>query len=630
MLIADLDFGVGCKENGKGVTIYDYTNDQLWALSDGGAVFSCERDTEEGRFNYEPLCPVKAILSEENSISITYKGAWDKQTYSLGIQYKLRKDYVEITLMGGLPKEIQAVSLPGSFIAAGSSVSKQKNIEKYLMPIMQGMYWDGRGGDFDWQLQEATHGGFGMPMYGLIGDTGGLLAIAENNNDVLWRVGKLNGKPYLSNIQRASLGRIGGERKMRLYFTKPDITAIAKRYRAYVKARGLFIGWDEKLHARPELGRLFGTVFGFTGYCRDDADYAAECAKLKGLGFPNAHLFPVRFNTYSDDFLMGGFPPVNLDGGAIEKVKALGYDAAPWSWIGEAMDDGGADIRGRYRIYHDGNTRLTWQIDNFKWYKTCNSTLPDYQQNALNGVCSDLTWDHFDVITCHCNHECYAQDHPNHLGRPMGRAEDREWLRRLLLAARAGARPVSSESFNDAYSLEYDIGSVLAWPQYGPWDFWPVPLTMLVYHDSMIHTWWEAHAYNDNHFGRDCVKYQYGGGRPELMSSMDALYGNPPFIFPFGAQYAWTGDGKETFLYKYRLEDPITQIAVERAREVANLHRRIGKAELLEFRFVTADGYVQKTSFEGGVDVYANFGPHTHYIPNAGTLGGASWITTGA
>ena len=28
--------------------------------------------------------------------------------------------------------------------------------------------------------------------------------------------------------------------------------------------------------------------------------------------------------------------------------------------------------------------------------------------------------------------------------------------------------------------MEYDIGSVKAWPQYGPWPFWPVPLTELV------------------------------------------------------------------------------------------------------------------------------------------------------
>jgi hypothetical protein len=208
----------------------------------------------------------------------------------------------------------------------------------------------------------------------------------------------------------------------------------------------------------------------------------------------------------------------------------------------------------------------------------------------------------------------------------MSRAEDREWLRALLLKARvADGRPISSEAFNDAFSLEYDIGSVLAWPQYGPWEFWPVPLTMLVYHDSMIHTWWEAHAYNDDHFGRDRAKYQYGGGRPSLMSAMDALYGNPPLIFPFGAQYGWTGNGKETFLYEYKLEEPMTKIAIDRALEVSRLHEKIGMLEMTDFSFVASDGYVQRTEFEGGIAIYANFGPELRQIPGIGPINSESW-----
>jgi len=208
----------------------------------------------------------------------------------------------------------------------------------------------------------------------------------------------------------------------------------------------------------------------------------------------------------------------------------------------------------------------------------------------------------------------------------MSRTENRELVRDLFTITRdAGSRVVSSEGFNDHFSMEYDIGSVLAWPQYEPFDFWPIPMTMLVFHDSMIHTWWEPHGYNDEHFGREMKKYQYGGGRPKLMAAMDALYGNPPLIFPFGAQYAWTGNGQETVLYKYRLDDTITRLAIDRARDVSELHSRIGKLEMTDFEFISPNYKVQKTVFANGTTVYANFDHCLYYIPDVGTLEGESW-----
>ncbi len=90
------------------------------------------------------------------------------------------------------------------------------------------------------------------------------------------------------------------------------------------------------------------------------------------------------------------------------------------------------------------------------------------QNKANANEFADMTWDHFDVIICVTNNECHALDHKNHLGKPLSKTEDREWIKRLLLAGQARSRPVSSESFNDAYSMEYDLGSVKAWAQYGP------------------------------------------------------------------------------------------------------------------------------------------------------------------
>jgi len=628
MIVGNSNLAVGCDENGRGVTLYDYRYGQEWVLAEDSVMFSAGQWSDCA--SYAPLIPISAQKSADGEIAVTYQGKLEGALFKIRMVYCVHEDYAEVTLPADTAEAIHSITFPGSFVPAPDSGkgTNSKNVQ-YLLPIMQGMRWDGGGDDFDWLLPEAGHRGFSMAMFGMLSQTehaGGLLITAETADDTAWRIGKKDGKTWAVNIQTASLGHMRYDRQVRLYPAGPSITAVAKRYRRRVMERGRFVSWEEKLRARPELERLFGTVFGFIGYCQDDElDYPAQCEALKDLGFPRAHLFPLRFNTYSTDFQMGGFPPIRQDEESVRRIKALGYDAAPWSWIGEGLDDGSGALRHYYREGSDGLNRLNWEIDKNKWYQCCMSFMPDYQKEALTGVCADMTWDHFDVMTCACNGECYAPDHPGHLGRPLSKTEDREWIRRLLVTAQAGSRPVSSENFNDAYSMEYDIGSVLAWPQYGPWDFWPIPLTMLVYHDSMIHTWWEAHAYNDEHFGAHLGKYQYGGGRPRLMSAMDALYGNPPFVFPFGAQYAWTGKERETVLYKIRLDDPLTMYALGLAREVSRLHERIGKLEMIDFSFVTPDGFIQKTTFAGGVSVYANFGPQLKFLPGIGTLEKESW-----
>ena len=256
-----------------------------------------------------------------------------------------------------------------------------------------------------------------------------------------------------------------------------------------------------------------------------------------------------------------------------------------------------------------GNITPHWSIDDQQWYQVCYSFLAENQKGPLEREIADMTWDHFDVLACVPGMECYATDHPNHLGHPMTRSESKEWVRKVFLLDQQYDRMVSSENFNDSFSMEYDIGSVKAWPQFGNWPFWPVPLTMLVYHDSLIHSWWELHSYNNGWRGRTSAPrlFEYGGGRPNLMAATDALMGCPPDVFPFGAQYGYVGKGKETFLYKYRFEEPEVQLALRQALPVARLHRRIGKLEMVHFKILSEDGYVQETAFSDGTRVVANF-----------------------
>ena len=605
-----------CTEDGQNLSIVDSITREEWTLDRDRLVYGSVDQAEGRKAELKPMVPASATLQSADSLVITYQAG----DHPIRMIYTLLPDCLEVVMPADVSAEIGLVSFPGSFNPTSGS-------KKYILPVMQGMLWDGRGEPFETRFHEAGHSGFSMAMFGILAENGGLLFAGETTDDCLWWVGKdQSAKTWATNLQVDSLGTMRYDRRIRLYFTQPNITDLAKTYRRRIIERGRFISWEEKIKDRPALNRLFGTIMCFIGYCQDDLDYVAECKKLKAMGFNQALLYAVRFNTYSKDFQMGGFPPIYLDKQTIQEIKDIGYDVAPWSWLNEGLDDGSEDMRSRYRRNRQGELMPGWQIDDQKWFFCCTGSMADYENQANADEFADMTWDHFDVITCATNSECHALDHQSHPGRPLSKSEDRELIRKLLIAGRAGSRPVSSENFNDAYSKEYDLGSVKAWAQYGPWPFWPIPLTMLVFHDSIMHTWWEPHNYNSRFFARDTKKYQYGGGKTRLMSTMDALYGCPPDVFPFGAMYGWTGRDHETFLYRFRLEDKDTQFALEQALPVARLHERTGMLEMTRFDFLTEDGQVQKTVFADGTHVYANFSCNPAYIDSIGSIQSESWL----
>lgn len=599
------------QETGTDLQLIDKQRGQVW-LHDLSTMKYFDALDKQPK-SMEPI----SASADHSALEIRYRADSQVVIY----QFQLNGDFLEVTLKSDGLEQPYNYPLPGSFKPAGKACS-------FVLPIMQGMYWNTKGEPFDTIYHENGHGGFDMAMFGCIGTYGALLHTAETADDCVWWVGKDDsGRCWSTNLQVPSLGHMRYDRKVNLYMVDPDITAVAKRYRQRVQQRGRFLSWEEKIKKRPALERLFGALMCFVGYCQDDIDYVEECRKLRDYGFDRVLLYPVRFNTYSKDFLMGGFKPIQLNHEIVEQIKELGYDVAPWSWINEGMDDHTETMAKRYRLNAQGSRVLGWQIDEQKWYTCCTGDMPEFQRKAVQGEFSDMTWDHFDVIATATNNECYALDHESHLGRPLSRTEDREFIRKLLVEGQANSRAVSSEGFNDAYSMEYDLGSVKAWPQYGAYDYWPIPLTMLVYHDSMLHTWWEPHNYNSRYFCRNMKKYQYGGGRARIMAAMDALYGCVPDVFAFGAMYGWTGKEKETFLYKMRMEDPETQFALSLAKPVAELHRKTGKLEMISFEFLSSDGYLQKTVFSDGTTVYANFAPEvSRQIEGVGSLQPESWI----
>ena len=593
---------VTCDESGRDLALIDQKRGTRWQLDPLSLGFQTRFEGPWGGAEADllPLVPSAARAAGLGSLLVSYRAG----EAVLEVQYRLQDAYLEVRLPVPTSGLVGLVTLPGSFVPEGERF-------QLLLPIMQCMLWDGRGPAFRALRGEGSHLGFSMPWIGCTVQCGGLLVIAETQDDCRWWFGKDDaGRVWATNAQVSSVGDMRYERAVRVYVTEPDLVAVAKQYQRYVIEQGRFKNWDEKIAERPAVERLFGSLMCYIGYCQDDVDYLAGCQKLKAYGFQRSFLYPGRFNMYYPDIRMGGVPAIDLPRQTIEAIKALGYDMAPWSWIMEALDDDTQRIQHQYRRDRLGQVIPNWAIDDQQWYLVCHSFMEAYQKQAIRDSIPEMTWDHFDVLSCLPPAECYALDHPGHLGRPSTRGEDRDFIHRTFQADQAVGRLVSSESFNDAYAADLDFGSVKAWPQYGPWPFWPVPLTMLVYHDSMIHAWYELHSYNNLWRGRTSSAgglLEYGGGRPYLMAALDALMGCPPDVFPFGAQYGYSGRGKETFLYKYRFEDPAVQIALKAVLPVARLHQRIGKLEMVHFKILSEDGYVQESAFADGTHVVANF-----------------------
>jgi len=612
-------------EDGCELKMTDLHRGTVWVLDEAsvswnGRIMRNDYPTPEGIASMKQMRPISAS-TVENVLQVTYTAGGCPVMYS----WHLLEDGVEVRLAPPGNVDIEALSMPGAFHPENEPM-------KLLLPIMQGMLWDGRGDPFERMVRSGSHSGFSMQMFGVLGSTGGMMAAADTAIDSVWWIQKDARGFRVQNVQDGSLGSMRYERVMRFHFTDPAIVPVAKRYRALVKERGRFVSWEEKIAARPSLERLFGALMCYIGYCQDDLDYVAEFAKLKKYGFDRVLAYPVDFSMDNRNFLMGGLPPIHLTRDQIAKITEMGFDVCPWTWINEAMDDRTDKRAAMYRITRDGERIFGWQIDDFKWFKVCSPEMDRYQTEAVKDGFDHMTWDHFDVLTCASSGECHALNHEAHPGRPMSREEDLAWLRKTLLTGQGlGTRnnAVSSESFNDLFSKEYDLGSVKAWPQFGPWTFWPVPLTSLVFHDSILHSWWEPHNYNSPWFNRSESPnlYEYGGGRPDLQAAADALMGCPPDVFPFGAQYGWTGRGAETFTYRYRFEDPVVQYALEKAKPVAALHRKIGKLEMTDFEILSDDGWVQRSVFSDGTEVIANFHCRMRSdIPGVPPMHGQSWI----
>jgi len=477
-----------------------------------------------------------------------------------------------------------------------------------------------------------------MGMGGNLGEVGGLLTAQETLANWCGALGATDGRPRFSLEARhcpvEQWGAGYGGRRVRLFPTDPDVTALCKRYRARVVERGAFVPWSEKIERKPAVADLFGATMAFIGYNRaDDVDYTAGARALRDRGFPRVFYYPVRMCHASLDFQMGGDPPIWLTDDTLAQLKAVdGARLGPWGWVYESLDTGEAETRAAFRRDANGEWIPHWRMDDQQWYRNCTPCQADHIGERLAGDMAAMDWIHFDVNACIPGMPCFDTAHAGHAGQPLGRRGDLEWTQQLFSAGTVGQRLVSSEGFVDHYAGHYDIGATKMLPaaDLDTATAVPVPMTLLVFHDSCIHDWWELHNYNAvDGFPLSDLPHGWGragSGEPHLKACLDALYGCPPNVFPFGRQYGWIDiESRQTYSFTVRLEDAAVQEALDAALPVARLHGRTGPCELIDFRLLNESGSLQQTTFGDGTTVTANLSALEQQSGAGAPLGSHSW-----
>lgn len=589
------------QENGTGLMLVDPVRGTCWTGDPG----------------WEALSRTGGVAWKAgDALSLEYPLANGAVHYTL----RLLDDCVEVTMT--ITGEAESQRMP--------ALLPESERADIILPRYQGLLQRPTGRDVP-----AREHFLQMNVLAALGARGALLAILETETNCSLMQGEDAGRgPFAYFLPTRCQVHGWFPRVMRLYPVDANITAVARRYRQRVIERGEFVSWDEKIARKPVVGKLFGAIFAFLGYNSTGAvDYAASAQRLRDYGFETVFYYPLRMCQRTLDFTMGGDAPIWLSDDELARLHQVdGALLAPWAWEIEWLDDGSEDARHGLAADEHGAFVPHWQIDDQHWYRVCLPYEVAQMQARFAGDMHAMDWVHYDVNAGYHGVPCFRADHNLHGGEPIGAQEGLAATRALFGAETNGNRIVSSETFTSWYAPTYDIGaSMKLHAAGGRHAFLPIPFSGLVFHDSCLHNWWELFVYNELP-SFNCEVYEgepgmmTGAGMATTKAITDALYGCAPQIMPFGKQYYWTDIAtRRTASFLVTLDDPEVQRVLPAALRVAQLHRRIGKCEMLSFEFLSDDCTIQSTVFGNGTRIVANLSDlaqETDY----GRLEGNRWL----
>ncbi|NJD02341.1 MAG: hypothetical protein FIA99_07040 [Ruminiclostridium sp.] len=474
-----------------------------------------------------------------------------------------------------------------------------------VIPRMQGVILPG---DFPEQVEMRSKGMYYsrdlyMPWWGQIDGGSGYIAIAQTP----WDGGcdfrhPAGGPTSISPVWYSSLGELRYNRKISYSFLENcDYNDLCKVYRIYLKQKGELITLEEKIARNPNVNRLLGTpiVHSFiyyhikpasVYYNLDDPkendklvsfkERSVQLGNLKALGVNRLYLHLDGWGKRGYDNLHPDIlPPCELAGGweGMKKLsdtcKDLGYIFAThdqyWDYYKDAetfdpeqaIHDESGHIRelcmwyGGEQAFMCGHFMIYYINRNFKLLKKHDIELEGTYLDCLS--VADLD-------------ECFHAEHI--LTRKQCAEERRKCLeyvgsQNIISSSEEPidwAIPSMDMVHHAPYSLDNNIKGI------------PVPLLNLVYHDCIIIPW----SITDS-----------ATGIPDNCFLHALLNGGVPY-----------------------LDIEADEEEIKKSKLVCELHKQVGKSEMLKHEFVNGNFRKQKVTFANGVAVNVDFDTNSYFI----------------
>jgi hypothetical protein len=571
------------------------------ALDTSNATFSVTDKRTGQTWRQKPTDTFKVLECKHinSGLEMTCRHPW----YGLDSKTTLQLDgdKPELTLTLSAEGKLKgALGFPYPFVSQSGSY--------LVVPMNEGISYpvDDETIKSRWLIAYGGHG-ICMAFWGVTNGRSGHMAIIETPDDAIIHMQRDDGKLFIAPKWESQKGNFGYTRKLRyVFFDEGGHVAMCKRYRQHAKAIGKFKTLEQKRRRQPNVDLLIGAV---NIWCWEK-DALAIVREARSLGINRIlwsnrkppeiikamnemdGVLTSRYDIYQD--LMD--PQIVKD-----KLRGRHPDWTQEGWPDDLMLDQKGDRRKGWRVRgKDGQMYPCGVLCDKQAIKHARQRVPT-ELETHPYRCRFI-----DTTTASSWRECY---HPEH---PMTRSDSRHWKMELLRYMSEEAKMVTgSETGHDAAVpyVHYFEGMLSLGPYRIPdagrnmrkiWDEVPervakfqvghkyrLPLWELVYHDCVVAQWYWG---------------DYNNKLPALWQKRDLfniLYGTAP-MFMFNRQ-VWE-QNKDRFARSYK--------------NICEVTRAVGYAEMTDHCFLTSDRDVQQTMFANGITVIVNFGEKPYRLPD--------------
>ncbi len=440
-----------------------------------------------------------------------------------------------------------------------------------------------------------------MPFYGAQKNGSGYTAVIETTDDFGFQYlmnynfqHEFDSRGMQSPYERivcawpcwlAQKGKFGYQRKMRFEFKDGlDYVGMAKVYRKEAVVKSDHVSLYEKAKVRPQVDKMAGAPYlaYYAGYPHTSPGYVNYTYQqlidvvndLYAMGMERA--FVHFWGAYTVQ--PPGCLPFDTQPGSVEKLKAVAAECKEKGFLFTLYND----ISAQLEETDWWKPELMWKTEDgrvrrgMRWGRTCSSQYVDLLAKDMPEVVRTLGQEacYVDIINSGKMFECYDPVHP------LTRTEDRKARLKFYQYVHSLGLIFGGEfaGWWNAAELEYTNG-VGGRSRADLFNFFPVPLYQLVFHDALIPFCHAADDYSMNE-----------GTSFEDKILRDLLRGIPPMFFiNLWDHHKW----RQKILDCYNvMSDTVKEVMYD---------------EMLSHKWITNDQMVQQSEFISGVKITVNF-----------------------